>query len=136
MNIEKFRQDHAAILVSIETLRQWVQAGVIEHAEEIARAIVSMSSSIKLHLAAEDRMLYPTLVNSTDPEVARIATGFQCEMGSLAGVYMEFSRRWNLAAKVAADADGFRREANQVFKALHERIQRENQELYALVERA
>lgn len=134
VNVNKFRQDHAAILASVESLRLLVQAGVVENADEIAKMMGSMSATIRLHLAAEDRMLYPMLINAGNPEVARIARDFQCEMGGLAGSYLEFSRRWNLASKVAAGSEEFRRDANKVFKALHERIQRENEQLYALAE--
>ena len=56
-------------------------------------------------------------------------------MGGIAGAYLEFAGRWNLETKVAANPDGFRDDANSTFKALHQRIQRENQELYPLAER-
>jgi len=45
-----------------------------------------------------------------------------------------FSLEWNTSSKVKADAERFRKAANQVYKALHDRIQRENRHLYPLAE--
>jgi hypothetical protein len=59
MNIDKFKHQHIDILAAIGELRQLVQSGIGEHAADIAQRIVAMSGIIKLHLAVEDRILYP-----------------------------------------------------------------------------
>jgi hypothetical protein len=134
MNIDKFKREHVDLLAAVTTLRELVQTGVQEHAEAILGQLVTMSSVIKLHLAAEDRVLYPALINAEDPQVARTGQRFQQEMGDLAQAYAIFVSRWNLASKISRDPEGFRGEANNVFKALHLRVQRENRELYPLAE--
>jgi iron-sulfur cluster repair protein YtfE (RIC family) len=134
MNIDKFKREHVDLLTAVGTLRELVQAGVQEHAEAIVGQLVSMSSVIKLHLAAEDRVLYPALINAADPRVAQTGQQFQQEMGDLAQAYAGFVSRWNLASKISQDPEGFRGDANNVFKALHLRVQRENRELYPLAE--
>jgi hemerythrin-like domain-containing protein len=136
MNIDKFKREHVELLSAVTTLRELVQSGVREHAESIFKQLLSMSSAIKLHLAAEDRVLYPALANATDPLVAQTGRQFQEEMGGLAATYAAFAARWNLTSKIAADPQGFRDDANLIFKALHHRVQRENRELYPLVEQA
>lgn len=132
MNIDKFNQEHASLLASVTTMRELVQGGVQANAEAIVRQLMAMSASVKLHLAAEDRVLYPALANAADPRVAQVGKQFQQEMGGIAGAYSAFASRWNVPARLAADPQGFRDEANAVFKALHQRIQREGQELYPL----
>jgi hemerythrin-like domain-containing protein len=134
MNIDKFQQDHANVMAAVAELRRLVQGGISSNADTIAKTIVSMSASIKLHLATEDKVLYPALIGSGDKVVSGLAIAFQSDMGAIATAYGEFSRRWNLGSKVAADPEGFRSEADRIFKALHRRIQRENQELYPLAE--
>ncbi len=134
MNIDKFKQDHVAIFASVTELRKLVQAGIVENSESISKMIVSMSSMIKLHLAAEDRMLYPALVNSSSPAAAQIGKAFQSEMGNIAAAYMTFANKWSFAPRVAAEPEAFRSDANEVFKALHQRIQRENEKLYPMAE--
>lgn len=135
MNIDNFKREHVDLMAAVTDLRELVHAGVQDHAQSILQQLVAMSSAIKLHLAAEDRVLYPALIQAKDPRVAQTGKQFQEEMGDLAQVYMAFTARWNLAAKISKDPDGFRSDANTVFKALHSRVQRENQELYPLAER-
>ncbi|GLQ48423.1 hypothetical protein GCM10007862_34740 [Dyella lipolytica] len=134
MNIEHFKREHVELLASVTKLRELVQSGVQEHAQAILGQLIAMSAVIKLHLAAEDRVLYPALLQATDPQIAQTGKRFQDEMGDLAQVYAAFASRWNLATKIGQDPDGFRRDANDVFKALHLRVQRENRELYPLAE--
>jgi hemerythrin-like domain-containing protein len=134
VNIDKFRQEHADVMNSVGTLRELVQAGVNEHAEQIVAQLLAMTGAIKLHLAAEDRVLYPALANASDPLVAQTSRMFQQEMGGLANTLTGFVSRWNLAAKITQNPQGFRDEANAVFKALHMRVQRENRELYPMAE--
>lgn len=135
LNIDRFHRDHADLLSSIGNLRELVQGGVQTQAEAIVRLLITMSAAIKLHLAAEDRMLYPALARAEQSEAAQVGRQFRQEMGGLAAAYAAFVSRWNAPAKLAADPQGFRDEANAVFKALHQRIQREGRELYPLAER-
>jgi hemerythrin-like domain-containing protein len=135
MNIDKFKQDHVVILTEVTELRKLIQTGVLQNADAIAKKIVSISSTIKLHLAAEDRTLYPRMLGSDDPDIAQIGKTYQAEMGNIASDYMEFSRKWNLESKVSDNPEGFKEEANNIFKSLHQRIQRENRNLYPLAER-
>ena len=136
MNIDRFKHEHAAVLAAVTELREMVQRGITENAPGIARVLVEMSSKIKLHLAAEDQFLYPALAKSGKPAVAELGKRFQDEMGGIAKVYMDFAGKWNLGTKVAANPEEFRTDANAIFKALNQRIQRENQELYPLLEHA
>lgn len=135
MNVERFQQDHLAIAGKVSDLRALVHSSVVANAEAIAKMIIDMSTAIKLHLAAEDRMLYPALLNSAHADIVRIGNAFRTEMGGIADAYLAFSRQWNTAKAIAAKPEDFRSQANQVFKALHERIQRENKELYPAAER-
>lgn len=135
MNMDRFQNDHVYILTGIATLRRLARDGIEANAEKIAAAVVQMSGKIKLHLAAEDSTLYPTMTNSSNVEAVDAAQRFQAEMGAIAKAYARFASRWNLGGNVAADPEGFRRDANDVLKVLFQRMQRENTELYPLAAR-
>lgn len=135
MNIDRFKHEHTEILDGIAALRTLSRAGVARNAAEIARGIVSMSSVIKLHLGAEDRLLYPALQQSGDRTLARLGARFQEEMRSILSAYMEFARRWNTADRVIGDAEGFRADANRVLKSIYDRMRHEDRDFYPLVER-
>lgn len=133
MNIDKFKEQHIDILNSIVEMRRLVKDGIPQNASAISHLVIRISGLIKLHLAREDSHLYPALKLSGE-RLAEIGQRYQDEMGGIANAYMAFSRKWNTPREVHSDPEGFRLEANGIFKALHQRIQRENVELYPLIE--
>ena len=136
MNIDKFKHQHVSILGSIAALRRLAHAGVAHNATEIARLVVTMSSTIKLHLAVEDQALYPALQRGDNPELARMGQQYQTDMGPIAQAYEAFARRWNRADSVLHDEQAFRDDANRVLRMVHERMQRENRDFYPRIEAA
>lgn len=134
MNIDRFKHQHVEILSCISALRTHSQRGIHENAAEIARLIVAMSSTIKLHLAVEDSVLYPALNTSKDTALAAMGKRFQDEMKHIAASYLAFSRKWNSAASVSSHPEEFRAEANSVLKVLYERMQKENTDFYPVIE--
>lgn len=132
MNIDKLKDQHEHIHRCISTLRTSVTAGIEANAGEIARLIVSMSSVIKLHLAVEDRFLYPALHGSAS--LAQMGQAYQSEMQEIAASYEGFARRWNLPAAIAGSPEGFRADANIVLKRLYQRICREDRDFYPAIE--
>lgn len=134
MNIDKFKHQHIDILRAIADLRQLVQSGIADHAADIAQRIVAMSSIIRLHLAVEDRVLYPALEASGNKAMAGMGQQYRDEMEGIAGSYLGFASRWNTPRVLAAEPETFRTEANQVLKALYERMKREDREFYPAIE--
>jgi hypothetical protein len=130
MSIERFEHDHGEIHAGIHELRKLIATGIERNAAPITQLLLAMSASIKLHLAVEDRVVYPAFMASKQPALQALGRSYQEEMGGLAQRYMAFARRWNLANRVAAQPDAFRAEANEVFKALFLRTRREEAELY------
>ena len=136
MNIDKFKHQHLDIMSNITALRQLAQAGVAQNAANIASLIVSMSSTIKLHLAVEDQALYPALQRGNHPELTLLGAQYQKDMGPIAQAYEAFARRWNRPESVGRDEQGFRDDANRVLRMVHERMQRENRDFYPRIEAA
>lgn len=130
MDMTRFETQHEAIQRGIDDLRRVCKQGIAENSAEIVRLLVSMSATIKLHLAGEDRMLYPAALRAGDAAVARLAQRYQDDMGPLAAEFEAFVRRWNTVQPLREQAETFRREANTVLRLLWERMQRENSEFY------
>lgn len=134
MNIDKFKQQHIEIIDCVTKLRRLSKMGIIENAMAISDLIVSMSSIIRLHLAVEDRILYPALQKGGDVSLAKMGKKFQEEMCAIASAYQDFGRRWNYASNVSRDPEGFRSDANKILKLLHDRMQKENVDFYPAIE--
>ena len=135
MDIQRYRHDHAWILKQFEALRGLAHGGVREHADEISKLLVTVSARIKLHLATEEDLLYPSLAHSGDPVAAELGERFRAEMHGMSAAFVEFVKSWWTPAQLANDPAGFQQSANVVLKALFDRIKRENTELYPAAER-
>lgn len=135
MDIQRYTTAHVEILGQIDTLRTLIGSGVAEQSGAIASLLVNIASGIKFHLAAEDRVLYPAFAASQDPEATALGRRYQDEMQGLSADFADLVLKWRVGARIAADPEGFRAHANAVFKALFERLTREERELYPMAER-
>lgn len=135
MDIDRFKRQHVEILDRIDTLRQLSKAGIEANASAIARHVHDLGTVVKLHLAIEDRILYPAVRRADDTEVASMAEDYQEEMKGIANRYIRFTTQWSDPARVASNPEGFRGDANTVLKSVYQRMQRENREFYPAIER-
>lgn len=135
MDVQRYRNDHAWILRQFESLRELTHAGVRDNAEAISKLLVAISGRIKLHLAAEEEFLYPSLAHGGDSAAVALGKRYEQEMQGMAATFVAFVKDWWTPAKLEHDPEGFQRSANTVLKALFERIRRENIELYPVAEK-
>lgn len=136
MKIDKFKSQHLDILASIAGLRQLVHSGIVGNAARISAQIIAMSGVIKLHLAVEDRVLYPALQACGDASLARMSRLYQGEMAGIVDAYLGFAGKWNSAARLEQAPEQFRSEANAVLKVLYQRMRKEDHEFYPAIEAA
>ncbi|MGH8074695.1 MAG: hemerythrin domain-containing protein [Lysobacter sp.] len=134
MNIDRYKNDHVTILGQVEELRQLIRSGIEAQADAIAEHLIRVSSGIKFHLLAEDSVLYPAMEKAASADVVALSRRYQAEMADIAQGFREFVARWRVGSRIAAEPETFRDEANQIFRALYERLQRENRELYPAAE--
>ncbi len=88
-----------------------------------------LSRTLLAHLAKEDRLLYPMLQRSPVAEVADLARQSVEETGGLSDGFKDYMRRWTGDA-IARDLDGFERATQAILTVLHDRIRREETQLY------
>lgn len=131
------RRQHDAILaLANELIAAQASLRIPAEAAEAARRLAKLTGVLQLHLAAEDKSLYPRLKASGDAEVAETASRFMDEMGGLARAYGDFDAKWRSEAAILSDPAGFRSQTAEVVAALSTRIARENKELYPLADAA
>ena len=126
----KFREQHADLL---QLATELVKIGPEQLSRDAAPARSLLSKflgRLTLHLAVEDRSLYPDLRMSDDPDVVSMAKRFATEMGGLAEAVLAWGKRWPTPATIQAQPQRFITETAQIVDALKGRIHREHQELY------
>ncbi len=134
MDIKRFKHQHVDILQRIDALRKLSHDGVAVNAHTIAQQIKDLGKVVNLHLAIEDRILYPAVRQAADARIAAMGQAYQEEMKGIANTYIRFTNTWSDPARVAAEPDAFRDAANTVLKMVYQRMQRENREFYPAIE--
>src|SRR3546814_3633897 len=130
MEIDRFKHQHVEILQGIADLRKFAHAGIKENAYEIVRQLGALTSVVSLHLAIEDRILYPRLQKGENQHLADMSGSYRQEMKGIANAYITFARKWGKVAVVAEKAEQFRKEAKVALKTCHTRLQKENTKSY------
>jgi hemerythrin-like domain-containing protein len=137
IKLDILRHQHEAALDMAQRLLELIEgykAGTPAHS--LLTQLNRLYGVLRLHLAHEDVELYPALMASTDPKVARTAKLFADEMGGLALDVECFARHWSCSASIASNFQEFREAAQDLIIALAARIERENQYLYPLADAA
>lgn len=131
-----FRRQHDALEALSDELKDAMsRLRSPQDATSCAAILARMTGVLTVHLAAEDRSLYPRLIDSDGEVAATTAKQFVEEMGGLATAYRQFESRWSSGTAIYSDTEAFREEANAILAALGHRIARENKELYPLADR-
>ncbi len=132
---DRFRQQHNEILVLAKELQTHLSVAALStDATEARRCLGSLMGKLSLHLAAEDKVLYPELAANKDVTVSEMARRFSVEMMSTATQVTAYSNKWPTPTAIKANATDFVKETKQVLGILADRIKRENLELYAVAD--
>jgi hemerythrin-like domain-containing protein len=133
-NLAALRQEHAELVEMVRELGAVVARPAPPPQTDLFEIRRKLTSILIAHLKAEDWVLYPRLLNSSDPEMSRVARAFCEEMGGLANAYSAYAEKWGANA-IQHDWAGYCNESRGIIGALTHRITRENRELYPLLER-
>jgi len=109
---------------------------VPEKSDEISRLLSALLGKLNFHLTMEDKHLYPEFFKHEDQKVRNTAQQFVDEMGGIATVLQEYRSKWSCGIVIKRDPEAFISETKGIFEALAKRIDREDNELYPMVERA
>jgi iron-sulfur cluster repair protein YtfE (RIC family) len=129
----KLRDDHDALLHMVERFRYVLGQPAAPAGLDLVKFRHGFSKQLLGHLTREDWLLYPSLLQSSERRIAATAQSFIDEMGGLMQAYKSWSAKWPTEA-ARANWSGFAAETTALLDQLERRIERENCELYPLVE--
>ena len=90
---------------------------------------------LQVHLLREDSVLYPALESSNDRIVVALAAGMREEHGALARHVRAFEQTWS-ADEIRRRWRDFTADLSDILDMVRQRIDRENDELYPLLDAA
>jgi len=127
-------RQHEEILALTTEIRDKLD-DVAAHTRSLSTLLGRLTGKLKVHLAMEDDLLYPALLKHDDAQVIAIAETFADEMGGIRDSFLGYVGKWQSFIAMEQNLDGFRKESEALLTALAARIEREENELYPLLER-
>jgi hemerythrin-like domain-containing protein len=133
---EAFRKQHGEVLKLVEEMSANMDVGALERdAAAIRRLLSALAAKLTMHLAMEDKVLYPQMLQHPKHEIQKLARAYSKEMGGITDAFTAYLARWPSPETIQHAAAEFVRETNAIFKALRKRIEKEDSELYPLVDK-
>ncbi len=108
---------------------------LIHDAQLIVSQLSTLTGKLTIHLAMEDKVIYPYLINHKDEHVRVLAKKYIDEIGSIAQVFTNYIKKWPNPHTIQDNTSGFIHETKSLFQVLSKRIDKEDNELYELVDR-
>ena len=135
MYLELLVDHHTSIHSLLKHLSAFTSASILAaNAEEASRAVSRLAGLLTVHLAAEDKFLYPNLARSEDEHIRTTAARFDEEMGHLASTFLSYKEAWMTPTKIRQNPAACLDATKEVLAALQERLGREDAQLYPLLQ--
>ncbi len=135
--IQRYIDQHEQLLKIAGDIAEKLHENTLKQdASRVRILLAEFAGKLKVHLAIEDKSLYPYLLTHEDETVKSTTRKFIEEMGHLYQAFSDYLEHWPGAPSIQKDAGKFIEETKEIVRALENRIDRENRELYPLVGQA
>ncbi|MDV7338326.1 hemerythrin domain-containing protein [Terasakiella sp. A23] len=137
LKTESYRRHHHDIRLILSTIEKEMDiTRITDNPEVIAVSIRQLFGKFSTHLAIEDKVLYPKALAHNDNKVRKTANDFQTEMGGLGETFDQYRKTWPGPVAIAKSPEDFATQTRHILDLLVNRLNREEVELYTLIDRA
>lgn len=131
-----FRRQHGELLDIVTEMSAKLDEDALKNDAGPMRSLLSkLAGKLSIHLTMEDRNLYPVLVDNADEKVRSVAHDFIEEMGGLKDAFGKYMDTWPTAPSIHEDPATFITQTKGIFETLGKRIEREDTQLYEMVDK-
>jgi hypothetical protein len=129
--IENLSRQHRELLKVGTQMFGWLDVGKLQRgAGEAHRALSSLTGILNVHLAMEDRSLYPRLLEHEDAQLRALAKRFLDERGMLRSQFDRYREHFPSAASIEAAPAAFVDETRAMLGVLYNRMKLEDDVLH------
>ena len=132
--IASYRAQHQRLLAMVKQLEDELERKATRGAE-LRKRVSTLVGKLSLHLAAEDEVLYPKLLEHSEERVRTLAQKYLDETGGLADDFRAYADRWPSPASIDANPIAFASQTRRILATLKKRISREDDRLFPLIEK-
>jgi hemerythrin-like domain-containing protein len=130
--LDRLRNQHELLRTFARDLRGLIASEQPANADVLAAARWRLSRMLLQHLSLEERYVYRPLERDPRPEVNMIAHGFSRELDDSFARYQEHMHQWT-PERISRDWHCYRRAARHLIDFLFERLDREERDLYPMI---
>jgi hemerythrin-like domain-containing protein len=132
----RFKHEHKVILGIVSQLEDLLDAEALAANGTPAHQLVAeLAGLLTEHLRVEDAVIYPSLVTHSEPSVRATAQLLAKRIGGIGRTFEAYVGAWAAGETISGDPARFVAETRGMMRALKNRIEREDRELYPLVDR-
>ncbi|MBI5587598.1 MAG: hemerythrin domain-containing protein [Deltaproteobacteria bacterium] len=135
MQTVHFRQAHDDLLqIAGEISKLLTPAGIQNDAAKVRSLLSRLAGKLFVHLQMEDKSLFPSIEKYNDARLNSMLKVFVNDMGGLKDAFNKYTNKWANPDHIKNNAVEFINETKSIFSALTKRIEKENRELYKLID--
>lgn len=132
--IKQLKEEHVEIMRAFESIKSGVNGGN-RGDDDLINELRELKEVLVAHLGLEDKMLYPALAKSENNKAKELGEKFSKEMMEISGVALAFFGKY--ISETIGDllrSSEFRKELDNVIKAVVKRVDTEEKILYPVYE--
>jgi hypothetical protein len=124
--IEKLKIEHQEIFDKMDEISLFLENNLLSEATNTALSLISkLIIYLNLHLAMEDEILYPELLDHKDIEIRSMAKMFIEEADEVNDALKYYNQKWSTPVDINNKPDEFIKETKEVFDSFLRRNIRE-----------
>jgi len=132
----RFRKQHEEIVELAKKISALLNEETLKKEAKTCRSLLAkMAGILNMHLVAEDNVLYPRLLQDENNQIKSMAQKYMVEMSGLKEVFADYMKNWPSSITIEKKPSQFITDTARIFAALNQRIEKENNELYYIVDR-
>ena len=136
MNIKLLNEQHAELgTISQKFVALLVEDSLLDNISEIELLLSNLTDVLTAHLHTEDKLLYPALAKSNNKKICDTSKMFLSSVSGLKKSFTEYINNWP-KEKIVISPTVFIKESNEIILALYDRISKEENQLFPLVDEA
>ena len=133
---DNLRKQHKEILKTTDQISLYLNAETLsKDATQVKGLLSTLEKTLHFHLIKEDDSLYPGLLTHPAKSIKALAKIYIDKMGGIRKDFMNYMAKWPDAMSIQDNAESFINETKVLFEALSRRIDKEDNELYPLLDR-
>jgi len=132
---ENLKEQHKKIFKLISRISSLLNSDELsKDPSQVCKLLSDLADDLNYHLTLEDHSFYPALFNHPDKNIIAAATKYVDEVKGINESFSNYMSKWNSPEIVQNNPDDFINETMDLFEAISNRIYKEDNVLYPLVE--